>query len=201
MTCIIRKINRIFNRNKSKKTYPIIVNPSYMDHIYGAGIVFMNEYHILTGLQTKYCKRKIFDIITGLGGKKEGNETVIETGIREILEELFEFQNNQITPNLILKLYLGIVPKKCINVNGYVMIICDFDDLLFILKEVHILKSPLYDTMPLTIWDLIIKRKINVNMIKQEICQLCLLPVNTNLNNWKNEYMLKDFINDMAFII
>ena len=51
-----------------------------------AGIMFTDKNSVLAG----YSSHKL--AITGIGGKKKGDETAIQTAIRETVEELFELE-------------------------------------------------------------------------------------------------------------
>ena len=138
----------------------------------GAGILFTNNNLFLCG----YQPNKKVPIISGIGGKKELNETIIQTAIREIVEELFD-----VNPDLILieEINKHLSCKKLINNNNYYTLIYSFNDLEILLNILNkSIKSDLYELFPLNISDLILKRK---SMITSEISKLCLLPLEKDL--------------------
>lgn len=131
-----------------------------------AGCIFINDTHILGG----YQPNKAAPCISGIGGKKEGIEEFLETGLREMLEELFGIYKKEYIPALMA------IPYERLLISGdYVSIVYSFTSLEKILSELNRLSamSPLYTEIPLTLIDLILKR-LPVN---SEISHLCLLPL------------------------
>lgn len=154
-------LRNYFGFNKEPKIHPYQPYNS-------AGIVFTNGTHFLAGYQPN--KRKPF--ISGIGGSKNLAEKFLETAIRETIEELFDV----IVPcKLIFKIIDKLEPKKVIRNNDYMMVLYSFDDLKTFLKICYKnIKSPIYNSIPRTLDDLLFKRKPTKT---SEISQLCLLPI------------------------
>jgi hypothetical protein len=148
-----------------------------------AGCIFTDNTLILAG----YQPYKKTPFISGIGGKKQKEETYAKTAMRELTEELLNIYD--LSPNIYQDLY-SIKPLHIQYANGYVNCIFNFDQLGQILEIVSLynVESNLYTTFPKNITDLIFTRTINNN----EISHLCLLPViNTNIQ------IDKDFNNDI----
>ena len=138
----------------------------------GAGILFTNNNLFLCG----YQPNKKVPIISGIGGKKELNETIIQTAMRETVEELFDIKINLI---LIDEINKHLIYKKLLYSNNYYTLIYSFDDLEILLNILNkLIKSDLYELFPLNISDLIFKRK---SKLISEISNLCLLPLEKDL--------------------
>jgi hypothetical protein len=183
-----RFFNCIFKKNiiyPNKEDFPSIKDYKY------AGIVFTNGRHILAG----YQPHKKTPFISGIGGKKNENETYIKTAIRETLEELFQITN--FPPKLLHEIQNILIGKKIILIDNYISILCTFSDLLRIifLLEKNKIKSVLYGTLPSTLEELIFQRKKNR---KAEISDLVLLPLAENL--MIDECFLNDFKKIIALI-
>ena len=159
-----------------------------------AGTVFINNTHILAGYQPK--KQKPF--ISGIGGMKEQGETYIKTAIREMLEELFEFDT--IFSEIICEIEEFVIPLKIIQNGNYVLVVYSFADLETILKllKKYNLQSYLYKKMPTTIVELIFHRQ-NSSIDKiPEISQLSLLPFVDH--NPKIPFIDHQFLEDMRLL-
>jgi hypothetical protein len=134
-----------------------------------AGCTFTDGTLILAGYQPK--KKK--PVINGIGGRKQKGETIHQTAFRETIEELFEFP---LFPLELLRELDTISPSAEVTSNTYVELVFSFQDLeamLQIIKGFQ-LQSPLYDKLPLTVSDLVFKRKISPNA---EISHLIILPL------------------------
>ena len=143
-----------------------------MNKITNAGCLFTNYNHVLAGYQPK----KKIPFISGFGGKKLSNENIIETAIRETIEELFDIDY---VPFELIYRIKKINPTKVVTQDNYLMLVYSFEQLLDILHiSKEIISTNLYLSFPTTIPDLIINRIINN---KAEISQLCLLPYTKNL--------------------
>ena len=131
-----------------------------------AGCIFTNGTHILGG----YQPNKKTPCISGIGGKREGCEEFVQTAMREMLEELFGIYSRNDLVNSLMA-----IPYDRLVISGdYVSLVYSFDSLEKILEVVRLnATSPLYNEIPLTLFDLIFKR-LGVN---SEISHLCLLPV------------------------
>jgi hypothetical protein len=115
-------------------------------------------------------------VISGFGGKKLPTETnAIVTALRETIEELFHVED--IDSEMIEEIISQIKPNKTI-VNGtyhaFMYSLVDLECILYILR-LNALKTPLYDTVPGTLADLILRRKLEP---VAEVRDICLLPVN-----------------------
>lgn len=138
----------------------------------GAGCMFADQTYILGG----YQNRKQFPKVSGLGGKPIGNESPYETAIRETVEELFEFST--IPTVLLNELHSILIPKTYFLNSGFVTYVFAMEQLDTFLQIVasYNLKSPLYVTIPLTLMDLILKRRIQTSFTP-EISHLVLVPI------------------------
>jgi hypothetical protein len=138
----------------------------------GAGIVFTDGKLILTGYQP--LKKKPF--ISGLGGsKQDGDVDYFHTAIRETIEELYDLE----VPDNLIAHIRGILKTHANYENaGYIFLKLNFTDLKILIGLVKAfgLNSRLYDTMPKTLSDLLLNRKI-IGDGKTEITHLCLLPL------------------------
>jgi hypothetical protein len=143
-----------------------------MNKITNAGCLFTNYNHVLAGYQPK----KKIPFISGFGGKKLSYETIIETAIRETIEELFDI--NYVPFELIYRIK-KINPTKVIMQDNYLLFVYSFEQLLDILHiSKEIISTYIYLSFPTTVHDLIFNRIINN---KSEVSQLCLLPYTKNI--------------------
>lgn len=137
----------------------------------GAGIIFTNGNHVLCGWNRKA------KFLSGIGGSILENEFLLETAVRETLEELFE-----IIPSfwLIQRCIeqLGI-PKYHLVDDIYVGFIYNFNDLRRLLNflESQQIKSMLYNCFPRNVFELITFR-IQIN---SEITNLGFVPIQKDL--------------------
>jgi len=155
-----------------------------LENFKAAGCLFTNNVHVLGALQKKSQK------ISGIGGKREENETYIQTALRELVEELFEVN----PPETLLCTLQDIVnPKKVFMNNSYVNVVYSFDDLEMILTFVkyYCKDTTLYNTFPTNCMTLIMDRK----NVSSEIRQLVLLPCE------KNVCIDLEFIKDITSLV
>lgn len=125
-----------------------------------AGCVFTDGKLILAGYQPR--KRNPF--ISGIGGKKEKEETYMQTAIRETIEELFEiyFEDGKIPIECINKIIESVKPLNIIKNGSYIIVLYTFDELSHILKIIKKYKidiSKMYSKYPENVIDLIFNRK------------------------------------------
>lgn len=155
--------------------------------VVGAGCVFTNNKIILGGYQS----RKRIPMITGLGGKREGNEDPIQTAWRETLEELFELE---IIEKIILDYCLEKKPDQILESKGYIQYVFSFSVLEDILRKCRDenVKSRLYNDFPLTLQELLLNRTTQKK--ESEISQLCLLPM-------EGQTIAKHFMKDIKMIL
>jgi len=134
----------------------------------------------ITGLQEKNGKM----ILSGFGGMIEPtDECVIDAAIRETLEELFHIQP---VPNEVVKyIMINYIPRNQFQNGDYHVLVYDFLDLADFCQICHgfQLTSPLYDTFPKNLSELILDRKI---LAEAEVKQLVVLPFVTDLELCKN---------------
>lgn len=138
----------------------------------GAGCMFVSQTYILGGYQS----RKQFPTVSGLGGKPIENETPYHTAIRETVEELFEFPS--LPTQLLEELQRTLVWKTHFRNNGFITYVFDIeqlDTLLHIIASYQ-LNSPLYDSSPYTLMDLVLKRRLG-SLYTPEISHLVLVPI------------------------
>jgi hypothetical protein len=195
---LTRKIKKIFTgtniHKNTHRPYERQVN-IYLTHeeaFRSAGCVFTDGKLILAG----YQPRKKRPFISGIGGKKEEGETYRLTALRETLEELFEF--TAIPENLFDEL-MTITPDKIIQNGTYISVIYSFEDLHSFLRIISKskLKTALYDSVPLTLMDLIFKRKLIAET--PEISHLALLPLVKH--DISTPYVDSFFIEDMPILL
>ena len=132
-----------------------------------AGCMFTDDKFVLAGYQSKLGYN-----ISGFGGSRKGNETYMQTALRETIEELFELPASV---ELINKLQRTLVPLS-IHKNGtYVLVHYSFEQLnkFLSISEPWCKDSPIYYEYPLTLNDLFFNR---IYALDSEIKQLCLLP-------------------------
>jgi hypothetical protein len=164
----------------------------YRMNFTGAGCLFFNEQFLLAG----YQPRKQRPMLSGLGGKREGEEDFLTTAIRETLEELFEIS----VPVAWIHQIQTTVPNKGVLKNGdYSLVLYSFDDLqtiLHILKANHCI-SELYDDFPTNLLALVFNRK----QLKQlpEISHLTFLPL--VFHAIETPFVSADFLKDMKLLL
>lgn len=153
----------------------------------GAGCTFTNGRVILAG----YQPRKKIPIITGLGGKKEGNEELIYTAWRETLEELFDIPE---VPLSIIKKCIEKIPERVYESKGYVQYIYNFSVLEEVMKfcKEQGMKSFVYKEFPTTIQELVLERIIPIDCVP-EVSVLTLLPL-------AGQLVAKHFLKDIQMI-
>ena len=122
-----------------------------------AGVLFTDGTQVLAGFQPL----KEEPSISGFGGGREGRETIRETAFRELLEELFDPD-----PSFDLKPLIQVLKERykkdpIIKKNTYRFLILPFRELTAILALVKAIgmRSQVYTAIPITIADLIKKRK------------------------------------------
>jgi len=133
-----------------------------------AGMMFTDMNSVLAG----YNSHKLE--ITGIGGKKKGDETPRQTAIRETIEELFELEE---IPNELLEfLLINLTFSTVFSRGGYSTYVMDFQydlEVIFNGLQMYPVKSRVYYELPETLADLLLKRKNDVNA---EFSHLVLLP-------------------------
>lgn len=132
-----------------------------------AGILFTNEKLFLSGYKS------FKGHITGIGGKQQQGESLLQTAIRETIEELFGIKD---VPSGIVRIFeKSIHYYKVIENGGFTHFLCSFDELNVFLGFVRVSfdSSPYYDRIPHNLEELLLKRK---NVERAEITHLCLLP-------------------------
>ena len=150
-----------------------------------AGCLFTNGIHVLAGYQPK----KQYPCISGIGGKREGEEDPRTTALREMLEEIFEIYS--IDPLIFLQLK-KIEPQRVLFRGSYVVIVYSFVHLEMFLRILvnNYITSNTYMLMPTKISDLVLDRRVSSG----EISHLCLLPLSTNLS------VDKHFVEDLKHL-
>ncbi len=160
--------------------------------ITNAGCLFTDFRHVLAGFQP----HKKVKMISGFGGKAEPGELLFQTAWRETLEELFEFSPTVIQ-GLVEEIGLKIPCFKTFTNGNYYVAVYSFQNLIEVLRllEEKKLQSPLYDTFPTELFELILYRKPKP---KSEVQQLTLLPA--AMSTTIDPYFMKDvflFINSI----
>ena len=166
-------------KSKNSINYVPLVNNFVTDpdKFKAAGVAFTNGVHVLAG----YQPHKKHPSISGIGGSREPGESYMQTALRECVEELFEPTS---IPKALLPKLTEIAPQKVIQSGSYINAIYSFDDLHAMLKVMKRqgLSSPLYETFPKNLTELIMNR-IPTGALSgdkaAEISHLALLPVIT----------------------
>jgi hypothetical protein len=117
----------------------------------GAGILFYKNNHFLMGFS--YHLKKW----SGFGGKIEPEDkSPIHTAVREVVEEIFGIQAEPFIINILS--YIQI--RREINRKGYILYICDIEQLLWITTVLILFgkTSPYYSIIPASIIDIICMR-------------------------------------------
>lgn len=111
--------------------------------------------------------------ISGIGGKKKGNETAVQTAIRETLEELFELEN--IPEELTTVLYDTVKFDKLFFRSGYTTFVMTFKDLDLFIDSLALFPvvSRVYDSKPKSIEQLLMNRKV---VPDAELTHLMMIP-------------------------
>lgn len=135
-----------------------------------AGCMFVSNQHVLAG----YQPHKKTPIITGFGGKRNNGEEPLTTAWRETLEELMGWTD---VPFEDIVKGMNEVPLKSMEEKGYVQVVYSFESLESVLKEIT-KSSPLYDTLPRSVGELLFQRKQG---IQTEVPILSLLPLEGQL--------------------
>lgn len=141
----------------------------------GAGCFFTDGNLVLAGLQIKNGEY----ILSGLGGRKENQEQLLDCAIREVYEELFHVKD--VPHDLIDETVCRYIPKQFIQNGDYMMYVYslwDLEDFCRLAYHYGIV-SPVYDYMPTNVSDLIFRRLVNA---EAEINRLCLLPIHSNFS-------------------
>jgi hypothetical protein len=164
-----------------KKTY--IDSSVNLETFTSAGVFFTDKTHVLVGEQNDIHTTAL----SGIGGKKEYNETYMDTAIREMVEELFD--NMYISKELIQKLKKLYTPEMVFQVHTYISVVYSFDDLESMLHTIAEfgLKSRVYERMPLTLNALIENRILtfdseikNITVLSISLKDLPYKPIHSN---------------------
>lgn len=159
----------------------------------GAGCLFFNEQFLLAG----YQPRKQKPMLSGLGGKREGEEDMFTTALRETIEELFELPA---VPSEWIDQIQRSIPHKGILKNGdYVSVLYSFDDLQSILNILHAnsCRSDLYEDFPTTLLSLVFNRK-QLNQ-RPELSHLTFLPLVFHAVD--TPFVSAEFLKDMRLLL
>lgn len=138
--------------------------------IMSAGCLFTNDIYVLGG----YQPRKQKPMVSGLGGKREGEEELIVTALRETIEELFELPTVPLEWIQSIQQEVGL--RTRIQNGDYSFYCYSFEELQHFLQILQTkgIQSPLYDEFPTDIPSLLFKRK-QISP-PPEISHLILLP-------------------------
>lgn len=141
-------------------------------NVSAAGSFFTNGIHVIAGYQP--YKEK--PIISGIGGKCLSGELPFTTVIRETIEELFNV--DELNDKVITELS-QILPQNILLHNNYYIHVYSFTDLELILEILRAngIVSPLYDSLPKDVYELVINRKVLSDGNYVEISHLTLLPL------------------------
>jgi len=134
-----------------------------------AGCFFTDGRLFLAGYQPHKSRPRI----SGIGGGRKPGESVVRTALRETLEELFDLKT--VTGFMVTEILGAIHTDRIVESGSYHMVILTFNDLEIIMRVLARLKitSPLFNTFPTTMAELLFERKIDA---ASEISHLALLP-------------------------
>lgn len=118
------------------------------------GCIFTDGTYVLAGLQVKNTQK----LVSGFGGKALEAEESIHAALRETVEELLEIFD---IPHIIDTIFVHFIPRRFFQNGTYLLLQYTFEDLEDILRTIqsYTVVSPVYETIPLTIQDLLFKRK------------------------------------------
>jgi 8-oxo-dGTP pyrophosphatase MutT (NUDIX family) len=155
-----------------------------------AGCIFTDTRYVLAG----YQPHKKTPHISGIGGTQKKGETLLETALRETVEELLEIN---IQPSHLKELLLLITPKCNFKHGKYTTFVYTFKDLDRILEFMnsYAYVSSLYAEFPRIHCDLIWSRG---HSSAAEISHLCLLPLVDH--SPRNPFVDKAFMKDLAML-
>ncbi len=158
-----------------------------------AGCIFSNDQYILAG----YQPRKQKPIVSGLGGKREGEEDASTTALRETLEELFELQT---VPLEWIQEIQATIPFQHMLQNGdYISFLYSFENLQTMLTLLHFkgCQSELYEEFPTNLLALLFHRKQLA--YPAEISHLLLFPL---VNHPKDSpFVDRHFLSDIRLLL
>ena len=157
-----------------------------------AGTVFTNGRVVLGGYQGYGGD----NYISGVGGKREGDETFWETAIRETIEELLHVR--AVPKDVILQFYYTCVPQNIGKNEGYILLQHSFEDLEILLSLVKAagIISPIYQNFPMTVMELVLNRRIGT--MKPELTHLVLLPF---VDHTGGPIVKRHFLGDLSLLI
>lgn len=158
----------------------------------GAGCLFFHDQFLLAG----YQPRKQRPVLSGLGGKREGDEDFFTTALRESLEELFEIT----VPVAWIHQIQTTVPNKGVLKNGdYYLVLYSFEDLQTILQILNTngCESPLYQDFPTNLLSLVFNRKQLEH--PPEVSHLTFLPL--VVHETKTPFVSSEFLKDMKLLL
>jgi hypothetical protein len=135
----------------------------------GAGCIFTDGMLVLAGYQPKKGVR----LISGFGGSRKVGENYFETAMREVLEELLEIKPSE---ELLKALNLEFQPNRAIINGTYIVLQYSLNDIGTLLDIVarYYSHSAIYSDMPMTLIELVFKRKYMKGM---EVPNVILLPL------------------------
>jgi len=151
------------------------------------GCIFTDKTYVLAGLQLKNDKK----ILSGFGGMALELEESIHAALRETIEELLEIFD---IPHIIDDIFIHYIPRRFFQNGTYLLLQYTFEDLedMFATINAYKVHSPLYESFPLTVQDLLFKRK---KLETAEIQTLALLPLEVGMQ-------LDDaFLSDIALLL
>ena len=151
------------------------------------GCIFTDKTYVLAGLQVKNEQK----LISGFGGMALEQEESIHAALRETVEELVGLFD---VPQIIDELFLHCMPQRFFQNGPYLLLQYSFEDLEDMLKIIrgYNVQSPYYATFPLTVQDLLFRRKKDK---EAEIQALALLPLEDGMQ------LDNAFLSDIALLL
>ena len=102
-----------------------------------------------------------------------GNETPIETALRETVEEMFGLHPKRKLMEILLTVFTG---RELVKNGSYTMFLCSMTDLELFMMTVKDNSdgSPYYKKFPKTLDDLLFERRTPLGV---EVSHLCMVPL------------------------
>lgn len=149
----------------------------------------MERGYALCGLTPKLEK------FSGIGGKPEPGESILQTAFREAVEELYGINPSN---DLLLDLTRAFSSNKLLERNRYYYVLLSFIDVVSLnaIVFMHHPTSPYYKTPPSSILDLVLNRYVTEDA---EITELSLKKYGIGLTSLDTEF-IKDCLKAESYL-
>ena len=175
--------------NLSGPDRPLVQSKMSTTEPLGCGILVIEKGYALCGLTPKLGK------FSGIGGKPEPGESILQTAFREATEELYG-----ITPSndLLIDLTRAFAGNRVLERNRYYYVLLSFIDVVTLnaLVFMHHPSSPYYKTNPSSVLDLVLNRYATEDA---EITELGLKKYGIGLTSLDTEF-IKDCLKAESYL-